>query len=175
MLPRVLTFKILFRTGVVSRTVLGQSFEVNTLRMVVISSMWRSWLRPRKWLKERMTTSLGWASSHSLISIRTVCQRHRKKKKSQPYVKSLQHAHPKLVTLPDVIMRLDWCLAITHGNLHKLIWPVVAHMLQLCRRMQLIETDCIHHKSRLKYFYSYSNLVHDCHYIVINTCPMEAK
>lgn len=54
-----------------SRTVLGQSLEVNTLRMVESSSAWSSWFRPWKWLKERMTTSLGWASSHSLISIST--------------------------------------------------------------------------------------------------------
>lgn len=56
------------------RTVLGQILEVNMLRMVVSSNMWSSWFRPRKWLKERMTTSLGWASSHSFISISTACQ-----------------------------------------------------------------------------------------------------
>lgn len=59
-----------------SGTVLGQSLQVKMLRMVVSSRTWSSWFRPRKWLKERITTSLGWTSSHSFMSCRTVCQQN---------------------------------------------------------------------------------------------------
>ena len=51
----------------------GHSFAANTFLIVEMSMVWSSWLRPRKWLKDKMTTSRGWASSQSLISFSTVC------------------------------------------------------------------------------------------------------
>ncbi len=54
------------------RTILGQSLESKTLFTVETSSVWSSWLRPRKWLNESITTSFGWTSNHSLISFNTI-------------------------------------------------------------------------------------------------------